>query len=447
MIWEPSNKQFQAWEILQDKTTTEILYGGGAGGGKSYLGCVWILTNCLQYPGTRWLIGRASLKTLKETTLLTFFGVCKSWGLKSGEDYKYNSMTGLITFNEGSEVYLKDLYQYPADPEFDELGSSEFTGAFIDEASQITQKAYNIVMSRIRYRLDEFGLIPKILTATNPTKNFLYSEFYKPFKENKLKEYRKFVPALVSDNPFISKFYIENLNKVDEISKQRLLFGNWEYDDDPSKLFEYEKLLDMFTLLPQLKPDAPRYLTVDVARFGQDRTVIILWQGLWINKIFSYTQQSIRDTRLQIERLAHEYGIPRSQIVIDEDGIGGGLVDELKGVKGFVNNSRPFEKPQIPHQLIKHNYANLKSQCYFTLAEYVNNSKISIAEISPDIKKLIISDLEQIKRKDADKDGKLQVTPKEEIKANIGRSPDFGDAIMMRMLFEVKPKLKIYIPH
>ena len=77
------------------------------------------------------------------------------------------------------------------------------------------------------------------------------------------------------------------------------------------------------------------------------------------------------------------------------------------------------------------------------LADLVNEGKISI-KCDIGIRKLIIEDLEQIKRKDADKDGKLAVTPKEDIKENIGRSPDFGDALMMRMLFEVRQE---YIPY
>lgn len=66
-------RQTQALDFLEDKKTTEVGYGGGAGGGKSILGCYWQIKNRLKYPGTRGLIGRASLKTLKETTLQSFF--------------------------------------------------------------------------------------------------------------------------------------------------------------------------------------------------------------------------------------------------------------------------------------------------------------------------------------------------------------------------------------
>lgn len=440
--WKPSKKQYEAWEVLNDKETTEILYGGGAGGGKSYLGCVWLLTCCLKYPGSRWLMGRAILKTLKESTLLTLLRICREWGLKVNDDYKYNSIEATIKFKNTSEIYLKDLFNYPSDPEFDELGSTEYTGAFIDEASQISHKAFNIVMSRIRYRLDDFGIIPKILICTNPTKNFLYSEFYHPYLDKKLQNYRKFIPALVQDNPFISHYYIENLKKLDKNSKERLLFGNWEYDDDPSRLFEYDKILSMFKNYIPPRGKNKRYLTVDVARYGQDRTIIMVWNDLHVLKIFSYKQQNLKETRKEIDRIMNEYSVSIYHIVIDEDGIGGGLVDEMTGVIGFVNNSKQIDNSQ--DQFKKTNFANLKSQCYFLLADYVNEGKISIAETDLDNKKMIIEDLEQIKRKDADKDGKLQIIPKDEIKENIGRSPDFSDAMMMRMLFELK---KEYIPY
>jgi hypothetical protein len=83
------------------------------------------------------------------------------------------------------------------------------------------------------------------------------------------------------------------------------------------------------------------------------------------------------------------------------------------------------------------NYANLKSQCYFKLSEFVESNKVYVNCEDPDIKEKLIQDLEQQKQKDPDKDGKLAVIGKELIKENIGRSPDYSDALMMRMYFEV----------
>lgn len=434
--WEASPKQYKAYQYLTDKVTTEVFYGGAAGGGKSFLGCCWIIISCIQYPSSRWLMGRAVLKSLKESTLLTFFEICKKWGLKADIDYKYNSIESVIKFSNGSEVYLKDLFLYPSDPEFDSLGSTEYTGAFIDEGSQITTKAKNIVMSRLRFKLEEFDLIPKLLICSNPSKNFLYFDFYKPHKDGTIEPYRKFVSALVKDNPYISPYYIDNLNKLDKVSKERLLFGNFEYDDDPSKLFEYDKIIDLFTNKEQTNGN--KYLSCDIARFGSDKSVIMVWDGLHIIKIYTFEKQSTDITKQKILDISYQENVPKSNIVIDEDGVGGGVVDAITGVKGFVNNSS--EVPES-HNDKKYNYQNLKSQCYFRLADLVNKGLVSCNNtIEPRVKELLIEDLEQIKRHNTDKDGKLQVIPKELIKERLGRSTDFSDAMMMRMLFVISAR-------
>jgi hypothetical protein len=146
--------------------------------------------------------------------------------------------------------------------------------------------------------------------------------------------------------------------------------------------------------------------------------------------------------------LMNQFSVPRSNVVVDQDGIGGGVYDHLPGIVGFVNNGRPIEQlivkklesPSFEGGKI-HNFRNLKAQCYFKLAELVSEGKISVyTDIPLDVKNFLIEDLEQIKRKDADKDGKLEIVPKDEIKEKIGRSTDFGDALMMRMYWELKSR-------
>src|SRR5258706_7648479 len=88
-------------DYLQDGITTEVLMGGGAGGGKSVEGCYWQLKKRLKYPGTRGVIGRSTLKTLRETTLVTFFKVAKLQGVS--DLFRYIAPT-TIRFRNGSEI-------------------------------------------------------------------------------------------------------------------------------------------------------------------------------------------------------------------------------------------------------------------------------------------------------------------------------------------------------
>lgn len=418
-------KQTIALDYFEDKKSSEILFGGGAGGGKSVLGCYAIAKNCLKYPATRWLIGRAKLKTLKETTLMSLFFVLNSQGLKSSTHYVYNQQSNSIKFFNNSEILLKDLFYYPSDPNFDELGSLEITGAFIDECNQITHKAWQIVQSRIRYKIDDFNLIPKILGTCNPAKNFVYKEFYKLHKNNELPTYRKFVQSLATDNEFISKHYIDNLSKLDNASRERLLYGNWEFDDDPAVLFDYESIVNLFS--NTFAKGGKKYITCDVARLGNDKTVIRVWDGY----------RSIHKVKLSISRideivniiksLKNTYEVPLLNIIVDEDGVGGGVVDMLK-CRGFVSNSRPTDG----------NYTNLKSQCYYKLASMVNDNKLFLQTDDLQSKEELIEELGLIKRKDYDKDGKLAIVGKEDIKQIIKRSTDEADCLMMRMFFEIQ---------
>ena len=418
-----TKKQTKALDLLEDKHTKQIVFGGGAGSAKSFLGCYWILKSAIRYPKTRWLVGRAVLKTLKDTTLNSFFDVCTLQSLKSGEHYTYNAQSNIITMFNGSTILLKDLEQYPSDPNFDELGSLEITGAFVDEVNQITEKAWNIVRSRIRYKLDDYNLIPKMLGTCNPDKGFIYQNFYKPFKDGTLDNDKAFIQALVTDNPFISEYYIENLKSLDKISKERLLYGNWEYNNNDLALIEYDAISDLYT--NEHAKSGNLYITADIARYGADKSVIGIWNGYRCEQVIVKSKENVKQISDFIKATAQVKSIPMSRIIVDEDGVGGGVKDNL-GCKGFVNNSKA----------LKGNYVNLKSECYYMLAEKINKRELFVnTDIA--VRKDLSEELEYVWRHNADKDTKLAVMPKEKVKEKLGRSPDISDMLMMRMYFEL----------
>lgn len=114
-----SKKQSYAWKKLFDSTTREIVYGGGVSGGKSFLGCLWLVTCCIQYPGTRYLLGRSQLQVLKMTSLKTLFEVLKLMGLNPETHYNYNQQLSVIKFYNDSEILLKNLEYSPSDPNYE----------------------------------------------------------------------------------------------------------------------------------------------------------------------------------------------------------------------------------------------------------------------------------------------------------------------------------------
>ena len=384
---------------------------------------------CQNYSGSRWLMGRSKLKTLKETTLKTFFELTSRLGIN--DQFKYNAQSNVIYWNNGSEIILKDLFLYPSDPEFDSLGSLEICGAFIDECNQVVFKAWQVVKSRCRYKLNEFGLIPKILGTCNPAKNWVYKQFYIPKKDKSIREYRNFIQALPTDNPNLPESYLQSLLQLDKNSRERLYFGNWEYDDDPSALISQDAMVNYFNPI-HLERGKEKFLTIDVARQGKDKSVFRVWSGWVCIATFRIAKSGLDIVVNKARELMRSHGIPLSNVVADEDGVGGGVVDFLK-CNGFVNNSKALNGE---------NYANLKSQCSILTAKKIEEN--AMGEICEDgsMRDIIAEEMEQVKLKDMDKDGRLTIIPKDEIKDIIGRSPDEWDSIMMRYYFQLKPKSK-----
>lgn len=408
------------------------------------MGCEWLLTNCYLYPGTKWFIGREELTRLKSTTLLTWYKVCKHHKIPP-EDWKYNGQDHYIEFVRGiaagSRIDLLDLKYLPTDPLYERYGSSEYTGGWIEEAGEVNFGAFDVLKSRVgRWMNDKYKLLGKLLVTANPKKNWIYQYFYKPWIEGgKLETWKDalgfgyaFVQSLVGDNPYREAESERSLQSLtDPVQKQRLLFGNWEYDDDPYSLMSYANISDLFT--NTLTGDKTVAMVCDVARFGQDTTVITIWRGLEVVKIEQNSKQSTLQTIALLKQFAIDYQIPYSRIVVDEDGVGGGVVDGMMGIVGFVGNRTP--NPDLYGN--KANYRNLRSQCYYMLAEQVNTHQMAIRCNDPEMQAEIIQELEQIKAVNADKDATMQIIAKDEIKLVIGRSPDFSDALMMRMILEI----------
>lgn len=450
---KPFWKQHLAYQYLNDNITSYLLYGGGAGGGKSWLGCEWLITQCLAFPGVRYFIAREKLKVLKNSTLLTFFKVARKHGLERDVDYRYREQSSYIEFANGSRIDLIEVKYNPSDPMYEDVGSTEYTGGWLEEAGEIHFNAFDTLKSRVGRQLnDKYGLHKKILITCNPKKNWLYDLFYKPWRENRLQAGYQFLQSLHSENTEIEKGYHESLDEIkDTIKKQRLRDGIWDYEAMPGCLFEYDSISDLWTNYLDPDKEKGRYMTVDVARQGSDKTVIFLWRGFVLYKVYAYRKQDTYVTSKKIKEIARLEQIPMSHIVIDEDGVGGGVVDNLRGTYGFVNGSSPLPNEEARHEYLeKQNFANLKTQCAWIMAEKTNRHECAITVENPS--SLFVNELEQelqfymLDKPDAD-ERKLRLVSKEKVKLELGRSPDWGDAYIMRAFFTLKRELRGMTPN
>lgn len=202
----------------------------------SYVSSCWLVSSCMRFPDLRAVVARKTIKSLRESTFNTIKAVMKQWGLKEGENYKINNLEGVVTFWNDSTITLKELEDLPSDSNFERLGSSEFTIAAVDEVSEISEKAIEVLFSRLRWKTHETFKTPRLLMTTNPTINWVRGRFVQDSDGNPIvcKEGEAYVPFSVFDNPDIAfrQIYEAALNKItDPATKARLLYGNWDYVD------------------------------------------------------------------------------------------------------------------------------------------------------------------------------------------------------------------------
>ncbi len=211
-----------------------ILGGGAAGGGKSYLGSCWLVSSCIRFADIRAVVARKTLKSLKGSTWNTIKKVCKEWGLKQDVHYKINNLDGTMTFWNDSVIIMQEMIDLPSDPNFERFGSSEYTIAFIDEVSEISERAVEVLFSRLRWRTSETFKTARMMMSTNPCVTWVRSRFVQDDEGDQVKcrEGEAYVPFSVFDNPDTSfvQTYVAALNKItDRATRERLLYGNWDF--------------------------------------------------------------------------------------------------------------------------------------------------------------------------------------------------------------------------
>ncbi|MCL1937000.1 MAG: phage terminase large subunit [Candidatus Azobacteroides sp.] len=427
------SNQITALQYLRKENTevNEVLYGGGARGGKSYLGCIWQISRRMSMAGSVGLIGREELTKLKDTTIITFFEVLKD--MNALHFFHYNAQTLTAICANGSIIFFRELKYIPSDPEFDRFGSYAITDLFIDEAQQVSAKAISVLKGRFSVLRgknpdgSQWHTIPKALYTCNPKRNWIYSDFILPYKNDTLRNDRKFIKSLPIDNPYTDKSYIENLLKADKVTVQRLYYGNFEYDDDPSALCDYDAISDIFT--NDFVTGGDKRISADLAMKGRDKFIVGLWNGLEVNIKIDKPLSDGKGIESDLKNLMIEESVPRSKTIVDADGMGAYLESYLNGIKEFHGGALPFNK----------DYFNLKSECGFKLAEVINKRQIKII-CNKEQKQRIIEEIGVLKQYDIDNDtSKKRIISKEEMKQLLQHSPDYLDMLIMGMYFDIKP--------
>lgn len=436
-----NEKQKKALSILlnQKSIIKEIWYWWGAGGWKSYLGVFWIWVMCIKFSWIACFFGRKELKNLKRTTLSSYYKMLGDYKIPKKYHWVLNTQDSVIKFANWSVIYLLDLSNMPSDPLYLRFWSLELTIWFIDESNEISYSCIDILKTRVwRQKNKEYGIMPRILETFNPDKWHIYRRFYKPFKNNKLPNNRVFIPSLATDNKYLDDNYIESLKNADKITRERLLYWNFDYDDTPWRLFSDEDIQNLWSNFTN-RENTKKYIIWDVAREWKDFATIWIWEWLELIDYKIIEKSKLNTYRDEIEKFREKYRVKKSNVAVDEDGVGGGVVD-FGGYKWIVNNSRPIAEDVVDGKEIIPNYQNLKTQLTFLCSRAVREWKINLWVLEWKYQDMLSEELSNIIEIDIDKEWKKKIISKKDIKEKIWRSPDLADTLVYRFYFELNKK-------
>lgn len=254
------------------------------------------------------------------------------------------------------------------------------------------------------------------------------------------------------DNPFLAKSEIDAMEdeyKNDRSSYQQEIMA--EYVENAGALFNFASLIDVFT--NTIDKEDQRFMIIDVADDGTDKTIFSFWEGLEEFGRESFASLKTEGIIQKAREYAAKYRIPFSNICVDAIGVGAGVASSslLQGIVGFKSSYAPIKTdvnivklPNVGYitdakASFVSGYKNLRSQCIFTLAQHVNDHLIA-SKVTGDAKERIIEELSTY-QDDSPGDGKQAATSKPDVKALLGRSPDDSDTWIMRMFFVIRGKM------
>jgi len=302
------------------------------------------------------------------------------------------------------------------------LGFHSKTGKIlvvVDEGSGVKEPIWNAID----------GLLTsdkaQLLASGNPYR--ITGSFAKLFKEKGVKkihiqdtdipniiENKIIIPGLMSP-----KYPIEMVEKYGKDSPLYLVKVKGDFPRSESDMLISLDHVEAAFLREQ-EPIGKKKLGVDVARYGDDYTVLIIRQGNKILKKEKYQKENTMQTVARVLRIIEDENIEAEDVDIDDTGLGGGVVDRLQekeyNVNGVIVGATAEDEEH---------YANIRAENYWAIREWIKTADLP----SKDDDFYELANIKYIWK--SEKKGQLQIEPKKEMKKRIGHSPDTADALML----------------
>lgn len=423
----------------------ETLFGGAAGGGKSNL-----LVAMARLYHRKSLLLRRAFPDL-ERSLIT-----QSLEMYGDRD-RYNAGKHVWNWPETKQRiefgHLKDTdscYIYQS-AEYDLIG--------FDELTQFPVFSYRYMLSRLRTTIKSQRV--RIMACTNPGNEgndwvmerwapWLDEGHPRPAEPGELRWFksdadgkdvettkddpeglsRTFIPAKLSDNPYLPEEYRKQLNSLPEPWRSQLRDGKWTSGlyDDPYQICPTEWIRLAQARWTREQPGLIGYVGVDPARGGQDATVLAPRSGAWIGPLLK-TPGKLTPTGASVVQLLLPLMRRGGIANLDVIGLGAAVEDAAREQKlpvAAINVSSATPKRDKSGKI---GFVNLRAYLYWKLREALDPEGDILLALPPDPE--LLGDLRATKWELTARG--VKIIDKDDIRDRIGRSPNCADAVMLTM--------------
>jgi len=394
----------------------------GIGTGKTMMLLMKIWRFCEAYPNSLALIVRKEYTDLHDSTIKDF----ENYFLAKVDSHKeYHFKNGsTIMFRHGSELNV--------------LKNINLSIVGIEQAEEFeVEETFTFLRDRLRRDNAPYRQLCLIANASG------HNWIWRFWKNNPPSEQYHLEEATTFDNEDnLPADFIQDLKQMEQEAPshyKRYVLNDWEEISQDDYVFTWTEIKQAIGIEFKVANNASkRILGVDVARFGKDETVFTIleskgnfqWEQTYIE---THREKDLMWTVGRIIDMRREHRI--DIVVVDDDGLGGGVSDRLKelgiGLRPFRGQERP-NKSDL--------YANKRTEGYFTLKSYINNGYLKPLDNHSQTDQLLT-----IKYKYTSKGQKMLISKDAMRKEGI-KSPDIADALMMAGCYITKAVRREFNP-
>ena len=389
----------------------KVLYGGRASG-KSYAASIHLMMSARAVR-----LNILCLRQLQNSIRQSVYTLIKDLVYTYGFQDEFQ-----FTISEIRHIKTGSVFKFMGiSRNVDEIKSTENIDiCYIEEAHALTKEQWDVINPTVRKEYSEFI----ILFNPQHRQDFVFQNFIaKPQPDSLIKKIN------YDENPFVSETMLKVIADAKERDYEEYLHiyeGNPREGDDRA-LFAYsdvERAMDGDMV--GVDVSGVSTLAVDVARYGRDSSVITRRDGYRIYNLQVFKNYDTMELAAQVNNLCRN---PYDGVIVDTIGVGAGVFDKLKqmGIRGLTEGNASMKPTEIKV------YQNKRAEMYFGLKKFVENGgKLpNDAELKEEL--LAMTYFYN------NTSGKIQIVSKDDLKEDLGRSPDKADSVALHFFTYIRP--------